>query len=114
MKTAPLIPLVVLCDYGSTIKLYNKDMPVQTNGQEILKGTIKKQTGMWEVPLETQQPEFMANKIMDKTTKPELTQYLHAALFRPTSERLLKATKQGFLKSWPGLTENLIKNHLEN
>ena len=69
---------------------------------------------MWEVPLETQQSEFVVKNIMAQTTKPELVQYHHAALFIPTLESLLKAIKQGFLKTLSGLTENIIKNHLEN
>ena len=47
MKTAPLISLGFLCDYGYTITLDNQDMPVQKNGQEIMKGTRNNQTGMW-------------------------------------------------------------------
>ena len=51
IKTAPLISLGVICDYGCTIILDMQDMIVQKNGQEIIKGTRNKQTGMWEVPL---------------------------------------------------------------
>ena len=36
--------------------------------------------------------------------KNRTSQYLHAALFIPTTASLLKAIKQGFLKTWPGLT----------
>ena len=60
---------------------------------------------MWEVPLETQQSEFVVKNIMAQTTKPELVQYHHAALFIPKLESLLKAIKQGFLKTLSGLTE---------
>ena len=49
--------------------------------------------------METQQSEIMANKIMAYTTKPELAQYLHATIFIPTTESLLKAMTQGFLKT---------------
>ena len=48
-----------------------------------------------------------------QTSKPELVKYLHAEIFSPTTAILLKAIKQGFLKTWPGLTEKLIKKHLE-
>ena len=57
-----------------------------------------------------QQSETLVNNIMVKTSKPELAQYLHSALFSPTTESLLKAIKQGFLKTCLGLTE---KNHQE-
>ena len=50
---------------------------------------------------------------MAKTSKPKLSQYLHAALFSPTTARILKAIKQCFPKTCPGLTEKLIKRHIE-
>ena len=79
-------------------------MSVQKNGQEIIKGTRNKQTGMWEVTLEAQQSETVTNKILAQTTKPELARYFHVAIFSPTKASLLKEIKQGFLKTWPGLT----------
>ena len=64
------------------------------------------------MPLGPQQSENVVNNILAQTTKPELAQYLHAALFIPTTESLLKEIKQGLLKTWPGITEKLIKKHL--
>ena len=55
MKTAPLILLEVLCYDGWTITLDKQDISVQKNVQEIIKSTRNKQSGMWEVFLETQQ-----------------------------------------------------------
>ena len=78
-----------------------------------IKGTRNKKTGIWEVTLETQQSEDFANKILDQASKPELVQYLHAELFSPSTASLLKEIKQGFPKTWPGITEKLIKKHLE-
>ena len=46
-KIAPLISLGLLCDGGCNITLDKKDMSVQKNGQEIIKGTRNKITGMW-------------------------------------------------------------------
>ena len=54
----------------------------------------------------------MTNSILFQTHKPELAQYLHEALFNPTSESLLQSIKQGFLKTWPGLTEKNTKKHI--
>ena len=68
---------------------------------------------MWEVTLETQQSEVVANKILARATKPELAQYLNTTLFIPTAASLLKEIKNGFLKTWPDLTEMLIKNNIE-
>ena len=67
---------------------------------------------MGEVTLEIQQSEAVTNNILDRKTKPELAQYLHAAFSCPTTPSLLKEIKLGFLMAWLGLTENLIKKHL--
>ena len=83
IKTAPLLSLGVLCDNGFTITLQKQDISVQNNGQEIMKGSRNKQTGMWEVPMKIQQSEAVKNKIRDQTSKTELAHFLHAALFSP-------------------------------
>ena len=70
MKTPPLISLGVLYDYGCTTTLDKQEMSVHKNGQEIIKGTRNKKTGMWEVPLEAQQSESVINNIMEHTSKP--------------------------------------------
>ena len=79
----------------------------------MIKGTRNKKTGIWEVPLGTQQSEKVGNKILGKTSKQELAHYLHASILSPTAASLLKATKQGFLKTWLGLTEKLINKYFE-
>ena len=61
---------------------------------------------MWEVPLGPQQSENVVKNILVQNSKPELAQYLHAALFSSTAASLLKATKQGLLNTWTGITEN--------
>ena len=68
---------------------------------------------MLEVPLDSQQSEALTNNILEQTSKPELKKYLYAALFIPTAASLIKAIKKGFLKTWLGLTEKIIKRHLE-
>ena len=93
MKIAPLISVGVLCDDGCTIKLDKQEMSVQKNRKEIIKVTRNKKSGMWEVPLETQQPAALINNIMAKTSKLELAQYLNAAMFSPTKASLVKSTK---------------------
>ena len=70
MQTAPLISLGVLCDYGCTITLDKQEMSIQKNGEEIIKGTRNKNTGMWEVPLVPQQSENLMKNILARTSKP--------------------------------------------
>ena len=112
MKTAALILAGVLCDDGCIITLDKQYMSVHKNVQEIIKGTRNNKTGVWEVPLETQQLAAEINSVLAQTSKPELAQYLHAALFSPTTASIFKSFKQGFLKNWQGLTKKLIKRHL--
>ena len=54
------------------------------------------------MPLGTQQPENVVNNVLEQTYKLELSQYLHAEIFSPTAAIILKAIKQGLLKTWPG------------
>ena len=58
--------------------------------------------------------EIVANKNLLKTTKPELEQYLNDANFSPKTSSLLKAIKQCFLNTWPGLIEKIINKNLQN
>ena len=46
MQTDPLISSVVLCDDGCTITLDKQEMSFQKNGEEIIKATRNKKTGM--------------------------------------------------------------------
>ena len=55
MQTAPLISLGVLCDDRCTITLDKQKISIEKNGEEIIKSTRNKKTGMWEVPLGPQQ-----------------------------------------------------------
>ena len=60
-----------------------------------------------------QQSEILVNNILAQNSKPELSKYLYAALFSPTTSSQLKAIKQGFMKTWPGITEKLFNKHLD-
>ena len=97
--------------YGFCLVLYSGFPSGDYPGSEELDSRFP---GMWEVPLETQQSEAVINNIMDQTTKPELAQYLHAALFIPTTASLIKAIKKGLLNTCPGLTKILSRSILKN
>ena len=43
-----------------------------------------------------------------------MVQFLHAACFSPTIKTFLQAIKNGDLKSWPGLTQSLVKQFLQD
>ena len=55
----------------------------------------------------------MVNNILAQTSKLELSQYLHAEIFSPTTSSLLKEIRQVFLKTLSGLKEKMIQKHHE-
>ena len=55
----------------------------------------------------------MVNNLLAQISKSELAQYLHAAILSPTTANILKVIKKGLLKTWLGITEKMIKKHLE-
>ena len=60
-----------------------------------------------------QEKQDRINVILRKnSTKRELAQYLHKACFSPAISTFLTAIKNNHFTTWPGLTEDLIKNHL--
>jgi len=50
--------------------------------------------------------------IRKKQSKQDLAKYLHAACFSPTKAAFTAAISKNNFSSWPGLTANLINNHL--
>ena len=68
IQTAPLISFGVLCDYGCSITIDKQEMAIKNNGKETIKGTRNRKTGIWEVPLGTQQSENVVNNILAQTS----------------------------------------------
>ena len=50
--------------------------------------------------------------IHKKKTHLELAQYLHAACYSPVKSTFQRAIKNGHFAAWPGLTVDIIQNHL--
>ena len=50
--------------------------------------------------------------IRKRQLKQDLARFLHGALFSPRHSTLIKAIKNNFLSTFPGLTESLVKKHL--
>ena len=47
------------------------------------------------------------------TTKKEIAEFYHAAVGRPVNKTRFTAIKQNIYKSWPGLNEYMVRQHLE-
>ena len=126
LKTGYLLSIGQLCDSDCTA-IFSKEAVKITNAnnKEVLTGPRDKRTGLWtvDIPLtkrsptkpspEIEEPILVANGVIRaKTTKSDLAQYHYASLGNPATSTLLSAIKKGFLKSFPGLDEELIKKHL--
>ena len=50
--------------------------------------------------------------IKKKQIHTELVQYEHATCFSPVKSTFVKAIKNNFFSTWPGLTQELVKKYL--
>jgi hypothetical protein len=97
------------------------------NHKRILEGIRDERNGLWTVDLQANN----LHKANDKKTKPNLkyeqahsvyectnkwdvVRFLHAAAFSPVQDTCLKAIRSGHFATWPGLTEGLVRKHLQN
>jgi hypothetical protein len=56
--------------------------------------------------------QTIACSAIDHKTKADLVTFLHAACFSPAISTFLRAVKAGNFVTWPGLTPELITQHL--
>jgi hypothetical protein len=56
---------------------------------------------------------YEAHIVYECTNKWDLVRFLHAAAFSPVQDTWLKAIRAGHLAIWPGLTEDLVRKHLQ-
>jgi hypothetical protein len=115
MENHSLLSVGQLCNGGYTVTFKNASVTI-CNSQEIkfLKGAGDLDTGIWCINLrkEHQQPQLaVANFVYQLRNTGALVNYLHKAMFRPTTFALLQAVKNGHLVTWPGLTEKAINKH---
>ena len=124
LKSASLLSIGQLCDVGCSALFTKEALKIfNTSNDLILIGHRNPSDSLWGVNLSSSQQSPPAtatnptrnsiNVIMcfDKT-KAQLAMYYHACLGSPVVSTFLNAIKQGFLTTWPGLTVDLIKNHL--
>ena len=123
LKTGNLLSIGQLCDSDCKATFTKTKVTISNKEDEVvLKGPRDPRTGLWtvDIPLtnktstdQRSSHEQVANGLLRaKTTKSDLAMYHSASLGNPTPSTLLPAIKAGFLKSFPGLTENLITKHL--
>ena len=126
LKTGSLVSLGQLCDDDCIENFSKYNVDIIKKDTVIIQGT-RTDNGLWSVPLQkvsknspphvSTTPEInnlpQANGIIRKDkTKKELAAYYAATCFSMRPSTLMRATKLGYLSSFPGLSTSLIRNHL--
>jgi hypothetical protein len=120
----PLISIPVLCDHDCEAMFTKHDLTITRHGHTILTGTRDPTTRMWTLPLESHmsppstqlsthlEPPPQANNIQTFATKNDLATFLHGTAGYPVPSTWIEAIQAGNYATWPGLTTQLIHNHL--
>jgi hypothetical protein len=112
-----LLSVGQLCDEGYIVT-FRRDTVTICNSDtvKLFSGPRDDTTGIWCINLKQTNkhiPDPVANNVYELRNTGALVHYLQKALFSPTKSAMLHAVKDGHLITWPGLTEDAIKNHLK-
>ena len=118
LQSASLLSVGQLCDSDCDAVFSKHDLKIYDNKKRIiLRGARNFTDGLWDVKLNIPQQTSVQHTVnavlkIDKTSKKDLAQYLHACAYSPRKTTFLDAIKKGLFTTWPGLTYDLIKKHL--
>jgi hypothetical protein len=105
-----------LFNKGYIVTFKHASVVCDSQESQILNSPRDLDTGLWRINLKQDNnhiPEPIANNVYELRNTCALVHYLHKALFSQTKSALLQAVKDGYLLTWPGLTEDAIHKHLE-
>jgi hypothetical protein len=112
-----LLSVGQLCDECYIVTFRQDTVTIcNSDNSELLSGPRDATTGLRRINLKhtnKHKPDPIANNVYELRNAGALIHYLHKALFSPTKAEMLQAVKDGHLVTWPGLTEDAIKNHLK-
>ena len=120
LTIASLIGIRELCNAGCTVIFSKKYCDVIYNGDVILRGHKDPSTDLWTLPLapkphapkppaDSQHVATFAHSIATRANK---VKFAHQSLCNPKISKLIKATRKGFLKGCPNISEELILKYL--
>ena len=107
LHSASLLSLGQLCDDNCDVHLNKYNINIFKNNKKILQGHRNFSDGLWDVPIPipmVPKDQYISIIIPKNTTKKELVQFYHAAMFSPTKDTFIRAIRNGNFQSWPGLT----------
>ena len=104
-----LLSIGKLCDADCTAIFTKNMVQIKKENHVILEGQRNPTHGLWEVPLLHQQ----CNMTYHSRNTRDMIKFMHAALGSPTISTLMQAIRNGYLKTWPGLTGNNVTKHID-
>ena len=104
-----LISVGKLCDHNLTATFRKNDVLIQHDGETILSGNRDITTGLWTMPMTSTN---MCNFIYSSQSTKNIIKFLYAALGSPSISTLISAIKNGYLKTWPGLTTQAVTKYI--
>ena len=106
-----LVSIGVLCDNNCTATFNKDQVQIRCNDKLVLKGP-RLPNGLWALPLNQSPPtQHKSNLALDNKTKQDLVMFLHAAAFSPVESTWIKAIQNGHFATWPGITEQSVKQY---
>jgi len=126
LSIASLIGVRVLCNAGCKVTFCKEHCDIIYNGKVILQGRKDPATDLWTIPLspeaqplahtskaaQTDPIKYVAVFAHSIKTRANKVKFAHQSLCNPTISKLLKATRKGFLKGCPNISETLILKYL--
>jgi len=118
-----LLSVTTLCNAGCEVHFTKIDCTVTYRGRVVLYAKKCTRTGLWMIPINPTQhapvehiptttTAIAASATVPTMSKDELAKYHHQTLCSPPKITLLKAIKNNQLRSFPGLTYQLINKYL--
>ena len=107
----------MLCDHGCTASFDSSKVTISYNNVTILEGFRDPITRLWRLPLlppaSTHPPTIHSVTNTTQTScMANVIRFYHATLFSPSISTFIHAVKNGYFRSWPGLSVRAIKRHL--
>ena len=98
LHSASLLSFGHLCNDNCDVHLNKYSINMYKNNEKIVQGRCNYVDGLWDIPIpiQSQQRTQHVSVIIPKnTTKKELVQFYHAAMFLPSKATFLKAIRNG-------------------
>jgi hypothetical protein len=109
-----LISVGQLYDNECSVTFTHDQVTVSINGKDVMYGSRDPKSRLWRVNLKQKMNTKIAqcNHAHDNNNQQDLINYHHAACFSPVNSTWIKAMKNGFFSSWPGLNEHSVEKYL--